>query len=83
VNPFHPAGDAARVLTAREEDVARLVARGKTNSEIGRELFITPGTVKTHLANIQVKLDVANRVGIAAWMWSSGLLEEPGPHDGA
>ena len=36
--------------------------------------FITLGTVKTHLANIQAKLDVSNRVGIAAWAWSSGLL---------
>ena len=74
VNPFHPARDSALLLTPREEDVARLVAVGKTNSEIGRQLFITPGTVKTHLANIQTKLGVKNRVGIAGWVWSSGLM---------
>jgi len=79
VNPFHPANSSARMLTAREAEVARLVAVGRTNSEIGGELYISPGTVKTHLANIQAKLGVTNRVGIAGWMWASGLMsaEEP------
>jgi len=75
MNPHHPASDAARTLTAREGDVVRLVAVGRTNDEIARELFITTGTVKTHLANIQSKLTVTNRVGIAAWAWSSGLMD--------
>lgn len=79
VNALHPASREAGRLTAREEEVARLVAAGMTNADIGRELFITPGTVKTHLANIQAKLDVSNRVGIAAWAWSSGLLAGPLP----
>jgi DNA-binding NarL/FixJ family response regulator len=81
-NPLHPASAEAGRLTAREEDVARLVAVGKTNADIGRDLFITPGTVKTHLANIQAKLGVSNRVGIAAWAWSSGLLPSHGPGRG-
>ena len=81
-NPYHPANEAARLLTPREGDVARLVAIGKTNSEIGQQLFITPGTVKTHLANIQVKLGVKNRVGIAGWVWSSGLMTEEGGREG-
>lgn len=59
-------------LTDREEAVARLVAQGKTNAEIGAELFISAGTAKTHVANIQRKLGVRNRVGIAVWAWSSG-----------
>ena len=59
-------------LTEREIAVARLVAEGKTNAEIGAELFISAGTVKTHVANIQRKLAVRNRVGIAVWAWNSG-----------
>ncbi len=60
-------------LTPREREIARLVAQGLTNAEIAAELVVTPGTVKTHLANVQVKLEVRNRVGIAAWAWRSGL----------
>ncbi|MFI6940540.1 response regulator [Streptomyces sp. NPDC050418] len=60
-------------LTAREEEVARLVADGLTNTEIGAALFISAGTAKTHIAHIQGKLGARNRVGIAAWVWDSGL----------
>lgn len=63
-------------LTSREQEVARLVAEGLTNSEIGAELFISAGTVKTHLARLQKKLGVRNRVGIAAWVWESGLMTQ-------
>ncbi|RST13726.1 response regulator transcription factor [Streptomyces sp. WAC05374] len=60
-------------LTPREREVARLVAQGMTNAEIAAELVVTPGTVKTHLANVQAKLEVRNRVGVASWAWQSGL----------
>jgi len=66
----------SRPLTSREEEVARLVAEGLTNSEIGADLFISAGTVKTHLARLQQKLGVQNRVGIAAWVWESGLMAQ-------
>jgi DNA-binding NarL/FixJ family response regulator len=62
----------AEALTDREIAVARLVAEGKTNAEIGADLFISAGTVKTHIANIQRKLGARNRVGIAVWAWNSG-----------
>jgi DNA-binding NarL/FixJ family response regulator len=62
-------------LTDRERDVARLVALGMTNAEIGAELFISAGTAKTHVANIQRKLGARNRVGIAAWAWGAGIVE--------
>jgi DNA-binding NarL/FixJ family response regulator len=61
-------------LTARESEVAELVGRGLTNAEIGAALFISLGTVKSHLGSLQTKLDARNRVEIAAWAWSSGLL---------
>ncbi|WP_433255994.1 response regulator [Streptosporangium sp. CA-135522] len=59
-------------LTQREDDVVRLVAQAKTNAEIATELFLSAGTVKNHIASIQRKLGVRNRVGIAAWAWSTG-----------
>ncbi|MGP4029828.1 response regulator [Actinomadura sp. 3N407] len=60
------------VLTARELDIARGIAHAKTNAEIAADLFISPGTVKTHVATIQAKLNARNRVGIAAWIWATG-----------
>ncbi|RZQ59289.1 response regulator [Amycolatopsis suaedae] len=61
-------------LTDRELEIARLVARGFSNAEVAAELFISAGTAKNHVANIQRKLGVRNRVGIAGWAWSAGLL---------
>ncbi|GHG71553.1 response regulator [Streptomyces griseocarneus] len=63
----------AEPLTDREADVVRCLARGATNAEIASELFVSLSTVKTHLANVQLKLDARNRVEIAAWAWESGL----------
>ena len=68
------AGSPVEALTDREIAVARLVAEGKTNAEIGAELFISAGTVKTHVANIQRKLGARNRVAIAVWAWNSGWV---------
>lgn len=62
-------------LTERERAVARLVARGRTNADIAGELFLAPGTVKNHVAVISHKLGVRNRVGLAAWVWSTGLAD--------
>jgi DNA-binding NarL/FixJ family response regulator len=61
-------------LSERELEVVRLVARGRTNIEIAGELFISAGTVKNHLANVQRRLGVRNRVEIAAWAWSTGQV---------
>jgi DNA-binding NarL/FixJ family response regulator len=71
--PAPAARDAGPIpLSPREREVARLVAQGRTNAEIAAELFIAAGTVKNHLAGIQQKLGVRNRVGIAAWVWEAG-----------
>jgi DNA-binding NarL/FixJ family response regulator len=61
-------------LTEREEDIVRSLARGRTNAEIGEELFISLSTVKSHVANIQSKLGVRNRVEIAGWAWETGRM---------
>ncbi|GLZ61447.1 MULTISPECIES: response regulator [Micromonospora] len=61
-------------LSPRELDVVKLVARGLTNAEIATQLFIAVGTVKTHLASVQMKLKARNRVEIAAWAWERRLV---------
>lgn len=63
-------------LTARELDVVRLVARGRTNLEVAGELFVALGTVKAHLSTIQQKLGTRNRVEVAAWAWGSGTMQD-------
>ena len=61
-------------LTSREADVLRLIAKGLSNAEIGEELFISLGTVKTHLASLQQKVGARNRVELAAWAYESGRM---------
>jgi DNA-binding NarL/FixJ family response regulator len=65
---------SARPLSDRETEVVRSIARGRTNQEIGAELFISLSTVKTHVAAIGAKLGVRNRVEIAAWAWENGVV---------
>jgi DNA-binding NarL/FixJ family response regulator len=72
--PEEPAHQPAPALTEREEDVIKAIARGRTNAEIGAELFISLSTVKTHVANIQTKLNARNRVEIASWAWQTGRM---------
>jgi DNA-binding CsgD family transcriptional regulator len=60
-------------LTPTEIEVVRLAAQGLTNPEIGARLFITRGTVKTHLAHVFAKVGVANRSELAAEVVRRGL----------
>ena len=62
-------------LSSREIEVATAIAKGLTNAEVAAELFISLSTVKSHLASIQDKLGVRNRVEIAAWTWETGLIQ--------
>jgi DNA-binding NarL/FixJ family response regulator len=62
------------VLSDREEEIVGAVARGRTNQEIADELFISVSTVKSHLANIQTKLGLRNRVEVAGWAWETGRM---------
>jgi DNA-binding NarL/FixJ family response regulator len=63
---------APHCLTAREQEVARLIARGYSNREIADALVLTPGTVANHVAHILDKLDCSSRVQIAIWTLESG-----------
>ena len=58
-------GDVFSSLTAREEQILELVARGLSNKEIGRELGIAEKTVKHYVTNVLQKLQVRNRVEAA------------------
>jgi predicted ATPase/DNA-binding CsgD family transcriptional regulator len=61
----------AGLLSKRETDVARLVADGLTNRQIGTRLFISERTVDSHVRNILNKLGITSRAQIAAWLASS------------
>ena len=61
-------------LTAREEEVLIPVAQGRTNNEIASELFITPSTVKAHVASLMRKLGARNRVEVAMWAHETGRI---------
>jgi DNA-binding NarL/FixJ family response regulator len=65
----------AQALSVREVEVVKSIAAGRTNQEIAAELFISLSTVKSHLASIQAKLGVRNRVGVAAWAWENRLMD--------
>jgi DNA-binding NarL/FixJ family response regulator len=65
-------------LTPRETTVLALAARGLTNAEIGRELFISEATVKTHLLRTFTKLGVSGRTAAVTRAIETGLLPSPG-----
>jgi DNA-binding NarL/FixJ family response regulator len=67
----------AEQLTPRELGVLRLVARGLSNAEIGRELFIGEATVKTHLLRVFGKLGVNDRTAAVTAALSRGVLPPP------
>ena len=64
-------------LSDREVGVLRLMARGRTNEAIGRELHLSLNTVKTHVSHILAKLGVADRAEAAARAAALGLLDDP------
>ena len=69
-------------LTRREAEILRLVARGNSNPDVARLLWITNHTVKFHLPNAYRKLGIRNRIEASQWAFKNGLIrrdeEQPG-----
>ena len=66
--------DAIRTeLSDRELEVLKLIANGKDNAQIAAELVISPKTVKNHISNILMKLQISNRIQAAVYAVRSGL----------
>ena len=60
-------------MTERESEVLSLVAQGLTNQEIGKTLFVSEATVRTHVSNILAKLHMANRVQATLYALRTGI----------
>jgi len=65
-------------LSERERDVFHLMTRGLSNAEIGKQLFISETTVKTHVTHILQKLNLRDRVQAVVLAYQTGLFEAPG-----
>jgi DNA-binding NarL/FixJ family response regulator len=68
------APERPETLTARETEVLKLVARGKANKQIARELFVEEKTVKAHVSGILRKLGMSSRTQAALYAVRTGLV---------
>ena len=63
------------LLTEREVEVLRLLATGKSNSELATHLYLGEGTIKTHVSHVLTKLGLRDRVQAVVFAYESGLVE--------
>jgi DNA-binding NarL/FixJ family response regulator len=74
VPPSSPGTQPSSPLSARELEVLGLIAKGMSNVEIGRVLYVTEATVKTHVARLLAKLGVRDRLQAVVWAYDNGIF---------
>ena len=73
-----PSSQAGADLSEREVEVLRLIAEGRSNTEIAERLVISEHTVKRHVSNILSKLHLADRTQAAVYAWREGMVDKNG-----
>ena len=73
--PDKPVAEALKALSERELEVLTLVAKGLSNSECAEQLFLSEGTVKTHVKRIYTKLDLRDRTQAVIFAYQTGMVD--------
>ena len=73
--PNNPVAEALKVLSERELEVLTLVAKGLSNGECAEQLFLSEGTVKTHVKRIYTKLDLRDRTQAVIFAYQTGMVD--------
>jgi DNA-binding NarL/FixJ family response regulator len=74
--PAHRSNEVElRRLTERETEILKLLATGKSNSELAAHLFVGEGTIKTHVSSVLTKLGIRDRMQAVIFAYESGLIE--------